>query len=73
MPIRPDIDVAAAAEMTRENPVALRDMLAEIEQRYIEEALAASGGVIADAARMLSLQRTTLIEKMRKYDVRAIA
>ncbi len=73
VPIRPDVDVAAAAEMTRENPVALRDMLAEIERRYIEEALAASDGVIADAARMLSLQRTTLIEKMRKYDVRAVA
>jgi len=71
VPIRPEIDVVAAAELTRERPVALRDMLAEIEQRYIEEALSASGGVIADAARMLSLQRTTLIEKMRKYDVRA--
>jgi sigma-54 specific flagellar transcriptional regulator A len=70
VPIRPEVDVSAAAEMTRERPVALRDMLAEIEQRYIEEALTASGGVIADAARMLSLQRTTLIEKMRKYEVR---
>jgi transcriptional regulator with GAF, ATPase, and Fis domain len=30
-----------------------------------------SGGVVADAARMLSLQRTTLIEKMRKYEVSA--
>ena len=71
VPIRPEVDVAATAELTRERPLALKDMLAEIEQRYIEEALAASGGVIADAARMLSLQRTTLIEKMRKYEVRA--
>jgi sigma-54 specific flagellar transcriptional regulator A len=46
-------------------PVALRAMLAEIEQRYIEQALTLSGGVVADAARLLSLQRTTLIEKMR--------
>lgn len=73
VPIRPEVDVAAAAELTRERPVALKDMLADIEQRYIEEALNASGGVIADAARMLSLQRTTLIEKMRKYEVRASA
>jgi sigma-54 specific flagellar transcriptional regulator A len=72
VPIRPEVDVAATAEVTRERPVALKDMLAEIEQRYIEEALAVSGGVIADAARMLSLQRTTLIEKMRKYEVRAL-
>ena len=28
-------------------------------------------GVVADAARMLSLQRTTLIEKMRKYEMKA--
>ena len=71
VPIRPEVDIAATAELTRERPVALKDMLADIEQRYIEEALTASGGVIADAARMLSLQRTTLIEKMRKYEVRA--
>ena len=52
-------------------PVPLRDMLAEIERRYIEEALTLSEGVIADAARLLSLQRTTLIEKMRKYEMKA--
>ena len=46
-------------------------MLADIERRYIEEALTQSDGVIADAARMLTLQRTTLIEKMRKYEMRA--
>jgi sigma-54 specific flagellar transcriptional regulator A len=46
-------------------------MLAEIERRYFELALTVSGGVIADAARMLSLQRTTLIEKMRKYEMKA--
>jgi sigma-54 specific flagellar transcriptional regulator A len=52
-------------------PVALREMLAEIERRYIEQALTHSEGVIADAARLLSLQRTTLIEKMRKYEMKA--
>ena len=52
-------------------PVALKEMLAEIERRYILDALDRSGGVIADAARMLSLQRTTLIEKMRKYELKA--
>jgi sigma-54 specific flagellar transcriptional regulator A len=57
--------------MTEPQPVALRDMLAEIERRYIEEALSQSEGVIADAARLVSLQRTTLIEKMRKYEMRA--
>jgi len=69
VPIR-GADTPAIA-MTGARPVALRDMLAEIERRYIEEALVQSEGVIADAARMLSLQRTTLIEKMRKYEMRA--
>jgi sigma-54 specific flagellar transcriptional regulator A len=68
VPLRPD---APAIAMTEAQPVALRDMLAEIERRYIEEALTQSEGVIADAARLLSLQRTTLIEKMRKYEMRA--
>ncbi len=51
--------------------VDLRSVLAEIERRYIEQALDHSSGVVADAARMLSLQRTTLIEKMRKYEMKA--
>ena len=67
-PIRADLPAIA---MTGARPIALRDMLAEIERRYIEEALTQSEGVIADAARLLTLQRTTLIEKMRKYEMRA--
>jgi len=62
---------APAPQMHAGEPVALKEMLAEIERRYIEQALTLSGGVIADAARMLSLQRTTLIEKMRKYEMKA--
>jgi sigma-54 specific flagellar transcriptional regulator A len=38
-----------------------------MECQYISEALRVSEGVVADAARLLSLQRTTLIEKMRKH------
>ena len=50
-----------------EGPVDLRKMMADLEYRYIAEALKVSEGTVADAARMLSLQRTTLIEKMRKH------
>ena len=42
-------------------------MIGDLEYRYISEALRVSEGVVADAARLLSLQRTTLIEKMRKH------
>lgn len=68
VPIRPQ---SAMPSLAQDQPVPLRAMLAEIEQRYIQQALELSGGVVADAARLLSLQRTTLIEKMRKYDLSA--
>jgi len=71
VPIRGRSPSAPPPQMQSGEPVALKKMLAEIERRYIEQALTLSGGVIADAARMLSLQRTTLIEKMRKYEMKA--
>ncbi len=71
VPLRTRSPSAPPPQMDGGEPVALKEMLAEIERRYIEQALTVSGGVIADAARMLSLQRTTLIEKMRKYEMKA--
>lgn len=62
---------SAAPSLRRDAPIDIRVLLAETEQRYIEEALKLANGVIADAARVLTLQRTTLIEKMRKYGLRA--
>ncbi|PSJ38127.1 sigma-54-dependent Fis family transcriptional regulator [Sphingomonas deserti] len=50
-----------------DTPVDLRQLVCDLEARYISEALRQSEGVVADAARLLSLQRTTLIEKMRKH------
>lgn len=47
----------------------LKTHLAEIERQYISAALAKAEGVIADAARLLSMQRTTFIEKMKRLDV----
>ena len=45
----------------------LRAILHDIEGRYIGQALDRTNGVVADAARLLGLQRTTLIEKMRRH------
>ena len=47
----------------------MRSLVAQLEQSLIRAALDSSGEVIADAARMLGLQRTSLIEKMRKYQI----
>lgn len=51
-----------------EDGLDLKKHLADIEQRYIMEALNQSGGVVAKAARLLKMRRTTLVEKMRKLE-----
>jgi DNA-binding NtrC family response regulator len=52
--------------------VDLKQLLADLEQAYIREALALSGGTIARCARLLGLQRTTLIEKMRRMQIAVV-
>jgi sigma-54 specific flagellar transcriptional regulator A len=49
-----------------ENGVDLRAHLTLIERSLISQALERSGGTVAHAARLLSLRRTTLVEKLRK-------
>ncbi|WP_274603728.1 helix-turn-helix domain-containing protein, partial [Polymorphobacter multimanifer] len=49
--------------------VDLRQLIADLEQAYIRAALSACGGTIAGSARLLGLQRTTLIEKMRRLHI----
>jgi sigma-54 specific flagellar transcriptional regulator A len=49
-----------------ENGVDLRAHLTHIERSLISQALERSGGTVAHAARLLSLRRTTLVEKLRK-------
>jgi sigma-54 specific flagellar transcriptional regulator A len=44
-----------------------RDHMTRMEIAFIKGALAQSQGSVSAAARLLGLQRTTLIEKMRKY------
>jgi sigma-54 specific flagellar transcriptional regulator A len=44
----------------------LRAHLQEIERKLVGQALERSGGVVAHAARLLGLRRTTLVEKLRK-------
>lgn len=45
----------------------LKEMLAELEVEMIRQALDAQSSVVARAADMLGMRRTTLVEKMRKY------
>lgn len=45
----------------------LPGFLASLEKSLIEQALTRSNGIKAQAALLLKINRTTLVEKMRKY------
>jgi sigma-54 specific flagellar transcriptional regulator A len=47
----------------------LKEYLSNLEKDLIEKALSDSSGVVARAADRLQLGRTTLVEKMRKYNL----
>ena len=50
----------------------LRAHVAAIEESLIRQALDRSNGIVAQAARLLGLRRTTLVEKLRKFDIGGI-
>lgn len=56
-------------DLLGQGAVDLRQVLSDLEQAYIRAALARSGGAVAQSARLLGLQRTTLIEKMRRLQI----
>jgi sigma-54 specific flagellar transcriptional regulator A len=51
----------------------LREHLGSIERQLIRSALDQTDGTVAHAARLLNLRRTTLVEKLRKYELQARA
>ena len=64
--------VGAAQDVIREKWDQLtgrREGVDEFEKEIIEEALAASDGIIARAARLLSVPRTGLISRMGKLEI----
>jgi sigma-54 specific flagellar transcriptional regulator A len=52
--------------------VSLKDYLEKVEVSLIRQALRDAGGVIADAARRLKIGRTTLSEKMKRFQISGI-
>ena len=50
--------------------LSLKDRLADIERDLILQALNRTDGNVSQTARLLNLQRTTLIEKLNTYDLR---
>src|SRR5690606_3932652 len=69
-PVRAD-DPAQLSARTTLPPqgIDLRGHMAGIELELLRAALEQSGGVVAHAAPLLGLRRTTLVEKLRKYGI----
>jgi len=65
----PATPVAPPTPTYIDEPIDLKQHMADVERALIISALEQSGWVNAHAAKLLSLQRTTLVEKMRKYDI----
>jgi sigma-54 specific flagellar transcriptional regulator A len=53
--------------------MSLKQHLVEVERSLIEQALARTQGNVSQTAKLLQLQRTTLIEKINKYELRTMA
>ncbi len=51
--------------------LSLKERMAQIDRAYIEQALDRADGNVSKTARLLNLQRTTLIEKIDKYRLRS--
>ena len=71
-----DLSAAASAransvdfEQLSDDGIDMKQYLNDIEVSLIERALLKTNNVVARAASMLNMRRTTLVEKMRKYDI----
>jgi sigma-54 specific flagellar transcriptional regulator A len=75
--VAPPTAAAVAADLSTELPrvhlpadgVCLKSVLAEIERQLVQQALTRSDGVVSQAARLLRLGRTTLLEKIRRLNL----
>ena len=61
------IDLSNTAVRLPSDGLDLKEHLSQLEFSLIKQALEEADGVVAHAAKRLSMRRTTLVEKMRKY------
>ncbi len=65
----PQSTVSQVVTALPEGGINLKDYLERTETNLIRQALKESNGVVARAAKLLKMRRTTLVEKMRKYGI----
>jgi len=66
-PRKPNVVGEGDIALLPESGIDLKEYIAGLEQSLIQQALDNTGGVVARAAEQLTIRRTTLVEKMRKY------
>jgi sigma-54 specific flagellar transcriptional regulator A len=64
--------VTRAPPFPASGQTSLKHYLETLEASLIRDALGEAGGVVARAARSLRLNRTTLAEKMRRYEIASV-
>ena len=64
-----DVENGGDAGALPEGGLDLKEHLADIESSLIQQALERTDGVVAHGAKLLQMRRTTLVEKMRKYNI----
>ncbi len=64
-----DEDQAWSVGRLPEEGIDLKGHIQDLEYMLIKQALESSAGVVAHAAELLNMRRTTLVEKLRKYDI----
>ncbi|MDJ0881343.1 MAG: sigma-54 dependent transcriptional regulator [Gammaproteobacteria bacterium] len=73
LPAETEMSEHIAGEVTMnqlpDGGIDMKKYLTEIEISLIEQALTESNNVVARAANLLQMRRTTLVEKMRKYEI----
>ena len=70
--VLPSVVNMNATALLPEAGIDLKEYLTSLEQDLIQQALDDSGGVVARAAERLTIRRTTLVEKMRKYGLQRV-
>ncbi len=64
-----DVESGGDVGALPEEGLDLKEHLADIESSLIQQALERTDGVVAHGAKLLQMRRTTLVEKMRKYNI----
>ena len=67
LPPHQESPVAPAVPSLSDDGLDLKEHLAQMEVQLIQQALDATDGVVAHAAKLLRMRRTTLVEKLKKY------